>query len=108
MQTVGAAYDPNGGRHAFCQASDAGVNGDNVAILGMCDFNAPYARTKDNCAALCRGVSALNESNPQKAACLVVMPDYARESSPRGLWDEERQVMEELFSRPICQGVQEG
>ena len=98
MQTVGAAYDPDGGRHAFCQASDAGVNVDNVAILGMCDFNAPYARTKDNCAALCRGVSALNESNPQKAACLVVMPDYARESSPRGLWDEERQVMEELFS----------
>lgn len=71
---------------------------DDIAILGFCDFNVPFARSKESCQALCSGVAALNESNPTKCACLLIFPEIARESSLRGLWDEERQIMEELFS----------
>ena len=70
------------------KASDAGVALGDVAILGWCDFNAPYARSKENC----------NEVDLTKNASIIIMPDFPRESSLRGLYDEERQVMEEFFA----------
>lgn len=80
------------------QASDAGVALGDVAILGWCDFNAPYARSKENCSGLCKGLAAINEVDPTRNASIIIMPDFARESSLRGLYDEERQVMEEFFA----------
>ncbi|CAK9064429.1 Uncharacterized protein SCF082_LOCUS33169 [Durusdinium trenchii] len=47
---------------------------------------------------LCRGISLLNESNPKNSVVVLVLPDLAKDSSPRGLWDEERQIFEELYS----------
>ena len=43
-------------------------------------------------------MAALNEVNPSKSCTFMILPDNARESSLRGLFDEERQIFEELFS----------
>ncbi|CAK9008227.1 unnamed protein product [Durusdinium trenchii] len=80
------------------QAADSKCTLDEVAILGWCDFNTPWSRTKDNAQALCRGIAALNEASPKMSASVLILPDLARDSNPRGLWDEERQIFEELFS----------
>lgn len=47
---------------------------------------------------LCRGISIINEANPRNNACMMVLPDNARDSSLCGLYDEEKQLFEELFS----------
>ena len=80
------------------EAADTGVPLEEVALLGWVDFNAPHARGKDNVAALCKGVAAINEMNPKLAASVLICPDFAKDSSPRGLYDEERRIFEELFS----------
>ena len=80
------------------EAADAQVPSDEVAVLGWVDMNAPWARTKENCQALCRGLASLNEANPKMNSTVVILPDLARDSSLRGLYDEERQLFEELFS----------
>jgi hypothetical protein len=80
------------------QAADAKVAVDDIAVLTWCDMNAPHARNRESCLALCKGLSALNESNPSKTACVLTLPDCARESNPRGLFDEEKQIFEELYS----------
>ena len=83
---------------AYCEASDAQIRADDIAVLGWVDMNAPWARTKENCQALCRGLAALNEASPKMNATVVILPDLARDSSLRGLYDEEKQLFEELFS----------
>ena len=80
------------------EANDARVAQDEIAVLGWVDFNAPYARGKEACQSLCKGVSIINESNPELAASIIIQADYAKDSSLRGLYDEERQLFEELFS----------
>ena len=80
------------------EAADSKCTLDEVAILGWCDFNTPWSRTKDNAQALCRGIAALNEASPKMSASVLILPDLARDSNPRGLWDEERQIFEELLS----------
>ena len=80
------------------QAKDAKVGMDDVAVLVWCDMNVPHARNREGCLALCKGIAALNESSPSKTACVLTLPDWARESNPRGLFDEEKQVFEELYS----------
>ena len=80
------------------EATDSGAPLDDVCVLGWADFNAPWARTKENATSLCKAMAALNEGNPKNNACIMVCPDLARDSSLRGLYDEERQLFEELFS----------
>lgn len=46
----------------------------------------------------------MNEQNPKSSACVLVLPDLARDSSLRGLYDEEKQLFEELFS--LAQSVE--
>eukprot|EP00913_Durusdinium_trenchii_P019866 g18674.t1 len=82
----------------FKEAKDAKVGMDDVAVLVWCDMNVPHARNREGCLALCKGIAALNESSPSKTACVLTLPDWARESNPRGLFDEEKQVFEELYS----------
>ena len=80
------------------KANDAGISTDDIAVLGWVDFNAPWARTKDNCSALCKGLAQLNELNPKMCGTMLIMPDLPKDSSLRGLYDEERQILEELFA----------
>ena len=86
------------------EASDAGVPADEVGVLGWADFNAPWARTKETAEALCKGIAQINETNPVNAASIMILPDLARDSSLRGLYDEEKQLFEELFS--LAQSVE--
>lgn len=48
---------------------------------------------------LTQGISLANDcGNMEKNACMVLMPGLPKDSSVRGLWDEERQITENLFS----------
>ena len=80
------------------EANDAGCSADEIGVLGWCDFNVPFSRSRENCNSLCKGMASLHEANPAKSCSVLILPDNARESSLRGLFDEERQIMEELFS----------
>ena len=40
----------------------------------------------------------MNDASPTTTACVLIQPDQARDSSLRGLYDEERQLFEELFA----------
>lgn len=62
------------------------------------DFNAPQARQLTKCDSLCQGISLINDSgNVNSSATVVLLPDHPRTSSIRGLFDEEKQIMEALF-----------
>lgn len=80
------------------KASDCNISPENVALLGWCDLNVPHARGKESVASLCKGLAMINETNPTLAASVLILPDFAKDSSPRGLYDEERRVFEELFA----------
>ena len=62
-------------------------------------MNVPWARGSAVCASLCKGVAAVNtHGNSALNATLLLMPDLPKDKSPRGLYDEEKQVFEELFA----------
>ena len=79
------------------KASSAGCAPSDVALIGHVDFNAPYAKNKSSLEGLCAALAMINEDLPQLACSMIVFPDHAREKSPRGLWDEERLILEEMF-----------
>ena len=87
-----------------CKASHAKITVDEVALLGWCDMNAPWARTKENCLSLRRTIAAISEASPKMAASVLLLPDNPRDSNPRGLYDEERQLFDELYS--LCQACE--
>lgn len=80
------------------KAADAGCSQDQIGVLSWADFNCPWARTKENSQSILRGMASLNEANPAGTAGLLIQPDSARDSSLRGLYDEERQLFDSLFS----------
>ncbi|CAK9035455.1 unnamed protein product [Durusdinium trenchii] len=86
------------------KAADAKISADEVALLGWVDMNAPHARNKEACQALCKGIATINEIDPALCASILILPDYARGSSIRGLFDEEKQLFEELYS--LCQNCE--
>lgn len=68
-------------------------------VLGFVDFNCPNARMASKSELLTQGISLVNDcGNMEKNACMVLMPDLPKDSSVRGLWDEERKIIENLFS----------
>ena len=68
-------------------------------VLGFVDFNCPGARVASKMEMLTQGISLVNDcGNMSKNACMVLMPDLPKDSSMRGLWDEERKIIENLFS----------
>ena len=71
---------------------------DEIAILGFADFNAPWSRTRENACALCKSMAAISEMSPKMNASIMILPDIPRDSSLRGLYDEEKQLFEEMFS----------
>ncbi|CAK9042526.1 Uncharacterized protein SCF082_LOCUS24459 [Durusdinium trenchii] len=86
------------GEVAKMKAADAGCSQDQIGVLSWADFNCPWARTKENSQSILRGMASLNEANPAGTAGLLIQPDSARDSSLRGLYDEERQLFDSLFS----------
>lgn len=86
------------GLRQFAKATSCGVGLDSVACLGICDFNMPTARQKQVCGNLIEGISIINSSgNPSLNSTLAIFPDYARDSCPHGLYDEEKAIIEGCF-----------
>ena len=71
---------------------------DSVHVLGFIDFNAPSARQSSKIELLSKGIALINScGNMANNACMVLLPDHPKDSSARGLWDEEKKIMENLF-----------
>lgn len=80
------------------EAAQAKVSVDDVHVVGYADFNAPGARQSSKADSLALGVSLCNSmGDGKKNCCLIFTPDLPKESSLRGLWDEEKMIMEALF-----------
>lgn len=63
------------------------------------DFNCPGARQAAKAETLAHGISLCNDMGISKQnISMVLMPDLAKDSSLRGLWDEEKMIIESLFS----------
>lgn len=62
------------------------------------DYNVPYARQEKSSEALANGMSIVNDSgNPAQNCTLMILPDLPRDSSLRGLYDEEKNIIEQCF-----------
>lgn len=83
---------------SLTEAADAGVAQDEIGVLCWCDFNVPYARGSNSCTALCKGIPMLNDVAPKVSCAVLTLPDNPRESSLRGLYDEEKQILDELHA----------
>ena len=80
------------------EANECKVPVDQIGVLGFVDFNAPQARQLAKSESLCQGVSLINDAGDMNAsATMVLLPDHPRASSLRGLFDEEKQILESLF-----------
>ena len=81
------------------EANERKVSVDAVHVVGLVDFNAPNARLSGKVDSLVQGVSLVNDSGTLSQNCSVVLlPDLAKDSSLRGLYDEEKAILEGLFS----------
>ena len=80
------------------QAQDAGVGLDSVGTIGFVDMNAPIARQKAASLSLMNGISVINGGGDSSKNCTILMlPDLPKDSSLRGLYDEERAILEACF-----------
>lgn len=80
------------------KAQDNNVGLDCVATIGFVDMNVPTARQKQSTLSLVEGISIVNDSgDTSKNCCLLIMPDHPKDSSLRGLYDEEKAVIEACF-----------
>lgn len=66
--------------------------------MGLADFNAPGCRSTSSVEALTERLAFLNNIHPERNCALVIFPDIARDSSLRGLYDEEKGLQEAFFS----------
>ena len=61
-------------------------------------MNAPTARQKAVALNLMTGISIINDGGDStKNCCLLMLPDLPKDSSLRGLYDEERMILEACF-----------
>lgn len=82
------------------KANQTNTNADDVHIVGFVDYNAPGARQASKADSLAHGVSLCNDMGISKNnVTMILMPDLPKDSSLRGLYDEERQIIEGLFSQ---------
>ena len=71
---------------------------DAISCVAFVDYNVPYARQEKSSEALANGMSIINDSgNPAQNCSLMILPDLPRDSSLRGLYDEERNIIEQCF-----------
>ena len=81
------------------EASQTSVGPENVHIIGFVDYNAPGARQASKSEVLAQGIGLCNDMGMSKQnVTMILLPDIPRDSSLRGLWDEEKQIMESLFA----------
>lgn len=68
-------------------------------MVGLVDFNTPNARQQSRLEGLTQAISIVNDSGVMQQNCsLILLPDHAKDSSLRGLYDEEKSIIESLFS----------
>ena len=68
-------------------------------MVGLVDFNTPNARQQARLDCLTQAMSIVNDSGVMQQNCsLLLLPDHAKDSSLRGLYDEEKGILESLFS----------
>lgn len=69
-----------------------------VSTVGFIDFNVPGARGGKAVQALTQAMSIVNDTgNPALNCTLMCLPDHARDSCLRGLFDEEKGILEACF-----------
>lgn len=94
---------------SFSEADLTKTSPDEVHIIGFVDYNVPGARLASKVDILSQGVGLCNDmGNSSQNATMLLMPDLAKDSSLRGLWDEERQIVESMFAQKqdcACQFV---
>ena len=80
------------------EAAEHNVSSDSVSLIGFVDFNAPNAGQALKTDMLCQGVSIVNSHGDMSRNCTVILlPDHPKDSSLRGLYDEEKSIIESLF-----------
>lgn len=71
---------------------------DRVATVGFVDYNVPVARQSKAAQTLVSAMSIANDTgDPSRNCCLMILPDLPKESSLRGLFDEEKAILEGCF-----------
>ena len=69
-----------------------------ISVVGYVDFNVPVARQSKAAQSLVSGMSIVNDmGNPASNCCLMILLDLPKESSLRGLFDEEKAIIESCF-----------
>ena len=81
----------------MAQADDCGVALTDVHIVTFTDFNVPLANSKEKVQELTAAVAALNDMAPNKHCAILEMADCPKKASKRGLFDEEKELLEELW-----------
>ena len=76
------------------KAKKCGCTGDDITFVSLVDFNAPGCRSSGNVEALCERVAMINNLAPERNCALCILPDVPRDSSLRGLYDEEKNIQE--------------
>lgn len=66
--------------------------------MSLVDFNVPGMRGKAAVEMLAKQVAMVNALAPMKSCALVLLPDLPKDSSLRGLFDEERDIQEAFFA----------
>lgn len=79
------------------QANDCGVPVTEVHIVGFTDLNVPLANSKERVQELMAAIAAMNDIAPNKHCAVVELADCPKKSSKRGLFDEEKDLLEELW-----------
>ena len=80
------------------KAKDCGCTGDDITLVSLVDFNSPGCRGTASVDALCERVATINNLAPERNCGLCIFPDLAKDSSLRGLFDEEKSIQESFFA----------
>ena len=80
------------------KAKDCGCTGDDITLVSLVDFNSPGCRGSASVEALCERVATINNIAPERNCGLCIFPDLAKDSSLRGLFDEEKSIQECFFA----------
>jgi len=70
-------------------------------ILGLCDFNVASSTFGESIEQLVNFMNRIISLNPQRSAVLTTTPDKAKDSSKRGLADEESAIEQEVWTKRL-------
>jgi hypothetical protein len=78
------------------KAQTFNCHADEIAVATFVDLNAPWARCGSNTTDLCSAVALINDLNPVLNVTALRMADNPKDSSPRGLYDEEKLLLDQM------------